>query len=338
MRRRLELRRHLVRTSCSIFLTVVVQRPVFAFTNTQGQLPFDDPCVRVLLGKVKSGHFQMHNSFSEMAKDFIGRLLVVDPQARLTIQQMKQHPYFNLGLPVDYVIPKPLPIPSFLNPVNVEAIPEEVRDILHKIGYIDDNELNADLTSPQHSMAKVFFYMLTARVAIDELDWSQSVGGANPMGQASEEPLFMYPSLSSFSEGIDPFHRMNGSMLGNSYEAASLAFRPEWAMPDTEAMEVMQQFDIVTHVNLVQTMRACQIVVSQLEMQWFHPDDFMVIARHQDMGIYVVFQCLNVRDLPMDTETRLQIQLCRGTIESFNVVCHKTEEVISQIQSNAQSC
>ena len=294
-------------------------------TNTQGSLPFDDPSVRTLLHKVRSGVFQMPASFSPMARDFIARLLVLEPSERLTIQAMKTHPFFRLGLPQDYSIPKPLPIPSMQGPIDPTTVEGEVLDVLHKIGYTNDDELLRDLVSPQQSMAKVFFHMLTSRVAIDELDWTRAVGGSS-FEQTSDDLVAAFTV-----DGTDPFQRHIGSMPGSSYEAAtSLAFRPEWAMPASEPMEVMQAFDVCARMGLVQTMTAVQLAMSQLEMQWFHPDDFTVIARHEAMGIYVVCQC---SCSPGDESTMMQMQLCHGTIESFTVLCHRTEDLIHTVEA-----
>ena len=300
-------------------------RPSFSNTNTQGSLPFDDPSVRTLLHKVRSGVFQMPASFSPMARDFIARLLVLDPAKRLTIEGMKAHPMFRLGLPQEYVIPRPLPIPLMQGPIDPATVAADVLDVLHKIGYTDDEELTRDLVSEQQTMAKVFFHMLTARVGIDELDWSRAVGGSS-FGQASDAPLAAFTV-----DGVDPFQRHIGSMPGSSYEAAaSLAFRPEWAMPESEPMQVVQTFNVAARMGVVQTMTAVQLALAQLEMQWFHPDDFTVIARHEAMGVYAVCQCVCAPD---ESESAIQIQLCHGTPESFSVLCQTTEELIHTVEA-----
>ena len=281
---------------------------------------------------MKSGKFQIPPTFSDVARDFVSKLLVLEPANRLSIQTMKTHPFFRLGLPADYVIPRPLPIPSMQTPIDPAMIQGDAIDVLHKIGYTDDAELMSDLTGPQPSMAKVFYHMLTAKVAIDELVWTRAVGGAS-FGQNAEEPFMVGPAMTAFTVNeSDPFHRRTSPSLGGSVEAGmSLTMRPEWAPPESEPMVVMQTFDIEAHLTIVQTMLAVQCAVSNLEMQWFHPDDFMIIARRESLGMYVVFQCMNS---PGDEVTKMQIQLCHGTCESFTVVCQRTEEIIMLMQSS----
>ena len=312
-----------------MFSVTVAWPAVLLKTNTQGHLPFDDPSIRVLLNKVKSGKYQIPPTFSPGARDFIQRLLVLDPAKRVSIPAMKMQPYFRLGLPPDYVVPHPLPIPSMQMPIMYDTIQPEAIDVLRKIGYTDNEELINELTSPEHSMAKVFYYMLTSKVAIDQLDWSRAVGGPS-FGHNADEPFMVGPSMTAFTvSGADPFHRNPSVNPGGSLEAGmSLASRPEWAMPDSEPVAVMQTFDIEAHLTTVETMMAVQFVVSKLEMQWFYPDDFMIIARFENAGLYVVFQCM-----PADDVTRLQVQLCRGTTELFVVVCQRIEEVISMMPS-----
>ena len=102
--------------------------------------------------------------FSEPAKDLISQLLTLDPSKRITITQIKQHPFFRMNLPEDYVTPTPIPFPNFIEPIDPNTVSPEIIDILRKIGYSDDEELAMDFASPTHSSAKVFYHMLTTSV------------------------------------------------------------------------------------------------------------------------------------------------------------------------------
>jgi 5'-AMP-activated protein kinase catalytic alpha subunit len=72
--------------------------------------------------------YTIPNHMSDLAKDLIQRILVVDPLKRATIKDIRNHPWFQMNLP-EY-----LAIPPVVNPNNkskVEVIDEEVlRDAL----------------------------------------------------------------------------------------------------------------------------------------------------------------------------------------------------------------
>ena len=65
-----------------------------------GSLPFDDESIASLFRKIKAGVFSMPTHLSEGARDVIARMLVVDPLKRLTIAQIRRHPWFTTALPL----------------------------------------------------------------------------------------------------------------------------------------------------------------------------------------------------------------------------------------------
>ncbi|KAG0672144.1 hypothetical protein C6P43_002234 [Kluyveromyces marxianus] len=64
---------------------------IILFALLTGHLPFNDDNVKKLLLKVQSGKYQMPQGLSVEAKDLISRILVVDPNKRITIDQILQH-------------------------------------------------------------------------------------------------------------------------------------------------------------------------------------------------------------------------------------------------------
>eukprot|EP00639_Heterosigma_akashiwo_P004409 CAMPEP_0194569732 /NCGR_PEP_ID=MMETSP0292-20121207/7327_1 /TAXON_ID=39354 /ORGANISM="Heterosigma akashiwo, Strain CCMP2393" /LENGTH=342 /DNA_ID=CAMNT_0039420035 /DNA_START=199 /DNA_END=1224 /DNA_ORIENTATION=+ len=64
-----------------------------------GSLPFDDDNIPNLFRKIKSGFFYMPSHLSNMAKDLVSRMLTVDPLKRITIAEIRQHPWFQARLP-----------------------------------------------------------------------------------------------------------------------------------------------------------------------------------------------------------------------------------------------
>lgn len=58
---------------------------VILYALLTGRLPFDDKNVRVLLGKVKLGKYDIPVNLDPMAKDLLTRMLVVDVKQRITV-------------------------------------------------------------------------------------------------------------------------------------------------------------------------------------------------------------------------------------------------------------
>lgn len=58
---------------------------VILYALLTGRLPFDDKNVRTLLSKVKSGKYDMPTWIDPLAKDLLGRMLVVDVKKRISV-------------------------------------------------------------------------------------------------------------------------------------------------------------------------------------------------------------------------------------------------------------
>ena len=71
-----------------------------------GKLPFDEDYVPHLFKKIKDGVYEMPAALSADAKDVLSGMLRVDSLARLTIPQIREHPWFVIDL-ADYLFPGP---------------------------------------------------------------------------------------------------------------------------------------------------------------------------------------------------------------------------------------
>lgn len=69
---------------------------VILFALLAGYLPFEDPNTSNLYKKILSADFEMPNFLSPEAQDLINRILTTDPDKRITIAQIKLHPWFNM--------------------------------------------------------------------------------------------------------------------------------------------------------------------------------------------------------------------------------------------------
>jgi serine/threonine protein kinase len=64
-----------------------------------GTLPFDDESIPNLFKKIKSGMYSLPSHLSQLSKELIVRMLVVDPMKRITITDIRLHPWFQHKLP-----------------------------------------------------------------------------------------------------------------------------------------------------------------------------------------------------------------------------------------------
>mmetsp|Transcript_22865 Transcript_22865/g.41080 ORF Transcript_22865/g.41080 Transcript_22865/m.41080 type:complete len:477 (-) Transcript_22865:983-2413(-) len=72
---------------------------VVLYALLAGCLPFDEPNISDLFTKIKAGVFKVPRHFSPSARDLVIRMLNVDPVGRITIEQIKNHPWYYHNLP-----------------------------------------------------------------------------------------------------------------------------------------------------------------------------------------------------------------------------------------------
>ncbi|XBI19114.1 hypothetical protein VPH35_060726 [Triticum aestivum] len=72
-----------------------------------GTLPFDDENIPNLFKKIKGGIYTLPSHLSGPARDLIPRMLVVDPMKRITIREIREHPWFEAQLPRYLAVPPP---------------------------------------------------------------------------------------------------------------------------------------------------------------------------------------------------------------------------------------
>lgn len=70
-----------------------------------GTLPFDDESIPNLFKKIKSGMYSLPSHLSQSSRELILRMLVVDPMKRITIAEVRQHPWYQHKLPAYLTLP-----------------------------------------------------------------------------------------------------------------------------------------------------------------------------------------------------------------------------------------
>jgi len=225
-------------------------------------------------------------NFQPEIQDLIRKLLEVDPKKRITIEGIKHHPSFRLGLPRSYAFPGPLPLPSHIDPIDPEKIDPPLLDVLRQIDFGTEEELFSQLRSTENTPAKCFYLMLTRNIYIDDLPWpsDQNENDANHSnnqnsGTNEQLPAIMFTNTSSFSE---PFGGKMSFSSSESLSVYSFAERASWAfeqLPDIPVLHTEEILDLT--LPLEDVIGVIQKCLNEEKFDWFYPSDVELFARKQ---------------------------------------------------------
>ncbi|OIV90234.1 hypothetical protein TanjilG_01430 [Lupinus angustifolius] len=118
-----------------------------------GTLPFDDENIPNLFKKIKGGIYTLPSHLSPGARDLIPRMLVVDPMKRMTIPEIRQHPWFQARLPRYLAVPPPDTMQQ------AKKIDEEILQEVVNMGF-DKNQLVESLRNRLQNEGTVAYYLL----------------------------------------------------------------------------------------------------------------------------------------------------------------------------------
>lgn len=138
---------------------------IILFALLTGHLPFDDENIRKLLLKVQNGKFIMPNELSWEAKDLISRMLQVNPNGRIPIEDILRHPLLtkypdptnqSLSARSDLILH------SNIKPIqSIDRLdPEIVRNLCILFHNCPEDQIIKCLLSPRRSAEKMFYYLL----------------------------------------------------------------------------------------------------------------------------------------------------------------------------------
>lgn len=133
---------------------------VILYALLTGKLPFDDENIRSLLAKVKSGEFEMPSFLHPDSQDLIRKMLVLDPKKRITISQIRQHPWFNAN---HLCVPITPNIENTKICETIDPIDDEIFRSLVCLGFSDEEGLYHSLISNQPNIEKAFYFLLDER-------------------------------------------------------------------------------------------------------------------------------------------------------------------------------
>ncbi|EGC32558.1 hypothetical protein DICPUDRAFT_49516 [Dictyostelium purpureum] len=139
---------------------------VILYALLTGKLPFDDENIRRLLNKVKNGAFSMPPYIHKDAQDLLTRMLTVDPSKRISIKEIKEHPWFTSNhsqfqkaSPVEEINADPL--------IDQSQIDDDIFRSLMALGLGSAEEVKQQLVSNQKHVSLIYYRLLEERKKFD---------------------------------------------------------------------------------------------------------------------------------------------------------------------------
>lgn len=144
-----------------------------------GSLPFDDPNITALFKKIKNGYFKIPSHLSLGAVDLLTSMLQVNPVKRITVQQIKDHGWFQQDLP-EYLFPKR----SQISDTNSGAIDVSVvNEVCQKIG-VSMQEVVAGIQSGNpHNQLNIAYHLILDNTRMSH---SETTGSSLPTFHTKE--------------------------------------------------------------------------------------------------------------------------------------------------------
>lgn len=146
---------------------------VILFALVCGHLPFEDPNTSNLYRKILSGEYKTPKWISPEVKDLIRKILETDPEKRLTISQIRLHPWCQL-VPVQS-IPKEEP-----NPDEIEETKNEVFKRLEEVGLDVQSVLDAVSSHACNSLSAMYYLLMQKEQLKLRLSKKFSTNSARP--------------------------------------------------------------------------------------------------------------------------------------------------------------
>ena len=127
---------------------------IVLFAMLCGYLPFEDEDNEALYKKITAGKFKTPKHLSDCCKDFLNKILNVNPNKRYTIDQIKNHPWFNIINP-KINMSMGLLLNVYIVPIDENILEEMVNDLK-----FNEAEVRANLIANNHNHTTTTYYLL----------------------------------------------------------------------------------------------------------------------------------------------------------------------------------
>ena len=269
-----------------------------------------------------------------MFADLIKKMLVVDPEKRITLKEIKAHPAFIEFLPPEYPLPTPLPLSSLKEPIDASMVDQTVLLILKAIGYASEEEIMKELQTDHQTMAKVFYKMAIKKMTLGLPEWPMSDSESDfttiPI-VSGDDPFLMSPieisTAGNLDQTNDPFRRRKSVVSSIDFSIHSLAHPVGWSESDLVPPDRFIDDQLYTSIPISFPALVTLLVklFSKLEVEWLYPDELTMLCRKSDKTLY-----MTIKIGYETTETIcMQILLNRGQGQEFGIILQHIKATIN---------
>lgn len=129
---------------------------VILYAMVCGYLPFDDPDTQLLYKKIMSGDYSIPSHVSSECRHLIKTILNTDPEKRITIDQIRNHPWYKVSTPNE-----PQGIIYGFHKVTID---EKILSQVSGYGY-EPEEVRKYLNANKHNKMTTLYYLLMLKMA-----------------------------------------------------------------------------------------------------------------------------------------------------------------------------
>lgn len=129
---------------------------IILFMMLTGHLPFNELTNKKLYNKILNGKYTIPKDLSEEAKNLIKKILEVNPKKRITIEQIKQHPWFNMINRI-FNMHEGIDMKKTVIPID-----EEIIEQMNKIGF-NKMQVRDNILRNLHNNISTTYYLLLGK-------------------------------------------------------------------------------------------------------------------------------------------------------------------------------
>ena len=143
-------------------LTDIWSSGIILYAMLCGSFPFDDDSEQVLYSKIIKGFFEFPSEIylTKEAKNLVKKILVVNPNRRANIEEIKNDPWFNKGY---------IPIYGLFIPIQEIPIDDAIINEMEKYGYKKE-EIIKNVKNNRHNEITTFYYLLVKKFSRNGID------------------------------------------------------------------------------------------------------------------------------------------------------------------------
>ncbi|CAD8190946.1 unnamed protein product [Paramecium octaurelia] len=189
---------------------------VILFASICGYLPFEDQNTSALYKKILNGEYQIPKFVSNEGANFIKAVLTTDPKKRITVEQMKAHPWFNLYQSQSKISP------GIIVGYNRMPIDDSVVDSLSQQGY-DKEYIIKCLDANKHNDVTTAYYLALKRNLINGIQSKADINSSvfeesllEPKQRPKKPPISNIVATSIFKQNRSGSVQQNGQTNNNS--------------------------------------------------------------------------------------------------------------------------